>query len=141
MLRSRFPSRAIIVIAAILIAALFAAIAPRVFASPPLQAQKITIGVIGAADSPTFEAVTLAVQRFAPDGTLTIPGNLKLPIEVIGQAVNTPEDVGNAVLRFKQAGAVAVFGPDADGLTAQSLNALAASALPIFTGATSTAIK
>lgn len=141
MVHSRQPVRAAVLFIVVVTVAFLTVIASRVMASPPLQNQKIVVGVIGSTDSPTFEAVTLAVQRFAPDGTLAVPGGAKLPIEVIAQDAHSPDEVGNAILRFKQTGVVAIFGPDADALTAQSANALAAAGVPIFTGATNTSIK
>src|SRR5262249_22520882 len=105
------------------------------------QTQKAYLGVIGSTHSPTFEAVIMAVQRFAPDGKLVGPGGSKLSIEVVSQDAATPEEVGNAVIQFKTTGVIAIFGPDYEQLVVKSINALSAAGVPFFTGATTTAFN
>jgi len=129
-------------LAATLVVALIASVSQLAIASPPRQNPKIlNIGVIGPFDGPTALGVTLAVQRVSSLGPLTTPDGTAYTLGVMTADASKPEEVTGAITRLKASGVVAIFGPDDDKLTQDTMPALQAAGIPIFTAATATNIK
>jgi ABC-type branched-subunit amino acid transport system substrate-binding protein len=99
----------------------------------------LLLGAIGI-DSPTERAVQLAVTRFNARGNTVTPDGAAYQLAVQAVDASTADEVNAAVLQLKQAGAVAIFGPERDDLVADSVNSLQGAGIPIFTTATSTAV-
>jgi ABC-type branched-subunit amino acid transport system substrate-binding protein len=134
---------AIVVLAAAVTA--LASLTSLVLASPkalPMQSsQTLTIGVIGSSDGPTAQGVSLAVERISASGPITGPGGATYTLAVMAVDAKTADDVANVVTQLKGSNAVAIFGPDDDGLAAKSIDTLTGAGVPVFTAATSTAVK
>src|SRR5262249_902140 len=129
-------------LAAMLVMALIASVSQLAIASPPKQNPKmLNIGVIGAFDSPTALGVTLAVQRVSSLGPLTTPDGTQYTLGVITADATKPDEVTGAITKLKASSVVAIFGPDDDKLTKDSMPALQAAGIPIFTAATATNVK
>ena len=101
----------------------------------------LAIGVIGLPDSPTAFGVTLAIQRIKAQGPLTLPDGSEVTLNVTTQDAPTAADVGTAITELKKNNVIAIFGPDDDAVTLGSLQTLNTSSVPVFTGATTTALK
>jgi ABC-type branched-subunit amino acid transport system substrate-binding protein len=106
-----------------------------------LQAQTLKIGVIGAANSPTAQGIALAIDRITARGPLVGPRNARYSFEIVAEEVLRPEDVTEALAKFKQEKVFAIFGPDDDEFAKNNLASLTAAGVPVFIGATSTDIK
>jgi ABC-type branched-subunit amino acid transport system substrate-binding protein len=117
-------------------------VTPLALAAPPKQArQPLNIGVIGPFDGPTAEGVTLALRRFSAQGVFTTPDGVSYTLSVITADANTPQQVTDAIAELKKNKVIAIFGPNDDKLVEDSMSALQAAGIPIFTDATATAIK
>ncbi len=103
--------------------------------------QALNIGVIGPFDGPTAQGVSLAIERINGQGPITGPNGVTYAVSVIAADAQTPDEVTTALSQLKQNNVVAIFGPDDDRLAAASLSALSSAGVPVFLGATSTAIK
>ncbi len=137
MLRKKFP----IVIAGLLVA-LIAVVNPLALAAPHKQtAQILTIGVIGPYDGPTAEGVTLALKRFSAQGVFTTPDGVSYTFSVIAVNASTVQEVADAITKLKKNNVIAIFAPDDDKLVMDSMSALQAAGVPVFTGATTNAIQ
>src|SRR5258708_10611645 len=101
----------------------------------------LAIGVIGLPDSPTAFGVTLAIQRIKAQGPLTLPDGSEVTLNVTTQDAPTAADVGTAITELKKNNVIAIFGPDDDAVPLGTLQPLNTSTLPVFTGATTTALK
>jgi ABC-type branched-subunit amino acid transport system substrate-binding protein len=138
------PKRFISTVALILVAFLIS-ITSFVLASPRsalVQApQPLNIGVIGPDDGPTAFGVRLAVQRINAVGPVTGPDGTAYSLAVVTADAGNAADVGNAITTLKKSNVVAIFGPDDDKLAVDSLSALGGAGVPVFTGATTTALK
>ncbi len=107
----------------------------------PVQAQAgqtLTIGVIGAVDGPTLRGVSLAAEEANAAG-FTLPDGSLFNVRVV--AVDAGPAVQPALEQLKALGVVAVFGPDSSTIAAASAAALSVAGVPVFTGATSTALR
>src|SRR5260221_11945220 len=102
---------------------------------------RLAMGVIGLPDSPTAFGVTLAIQRIKAQGPLTLPDGSEVTLNVTTQDAPTAADVGTAITELKKNNVIAIFGPDDDAVTPGSLQTLHTSSVPVFTGATTTALK
>ena len=130
------------IVVATLIVALIAFVTPLALASTPRQTrQPLNIGVIGPFDGPTAEGVTLALQRFSAQGVFTTPDGASYTLSVITADANTPQQVADAITDLKKNNVIAIFGPNDDKLVEDSMSALQAAGIPVFTDATATAIK
>ncbi len=137
MLRKKFP-----VVAAAVIVALIALVTPLALAAPHTQTrQTLNIGVIGPFDGPTAEGVTLALQRFSAQGIFTTPDGTSYTLSVITADATTAQEVTDAITKLKKDNVIAIFAPDDDKLVEQSMAALQAAGVPVFTGATATTVK
>jgi ABC-type branched-subunit amino acid transport system substrate-binding protein len=138
----RYRSAIVVLCAA---TAVLASITPFALASPkslPMQTpQTLNIGVIGPFDGPAAQGVSLAVERISASGPITGPDSATYALTVVPADAKTPDDVASAVTRLKGNNVVAIFGPDDDALAAKSIDALNGAGVPIFTAATSTAVK
>src|SRR5258706_4519857 len=125
--------------------ALLISVSSSILASPRHAAaqapQIINIGVIGEADGPTALGVTLAVQRINAAGSVTAPDGTAYTLAVVTAGASNAADVGNAITTLKKGNVAAIFGPDDDALAVSSLDALNGAGVPVFTGATTTALK
>lgn len=128
---------------AIIFVALLISISSLVLASPrsAQTSQPLNIGVIGPADGPTALGVTLAAQRINAAGGITGPDGTVYTLAVVTANAGNAPDVGNAITTLKKSNTVAIFGPDDDKLVLDSLSALNGAGVPVFTGATTTAVK
>src|SRR5260221_5521925 len=101
----------------------------------------LAIGVIGVPDSPTAFGVTLAIQRIKAQGPWTLRDGSEVTLNVTTEDAPTAADVGSAITELKKNNVIAIFGPDDDAVTLGSLQTLNTSSVPVFTGATTTALK
>ena len=99
----------------------------------------LLFGAIGI-DSPTERGVQLAVSRFNARGNTVTPDGSAYQLAVQAIDANTSDEVASAITQLKQAGAVAIFGPERDDLVPGSLTTLSGAGVPVFTSATSTAV-
>src|SRR5579859_2106195 len=130
------------IVGATMLVALMVVVAPLSLAAKSLQTrQPLNIGVIGPFDGPTAEGVTLALQRFSAQGVFTTPDGVGHTLSVITRDANTPQQVKDAITELKKNNVFAIFGPDDDTLVAASLPSLTAAGVPVFTGATATALQ
>ncbi len=137
MLRKRFA-----LIAVLLTVALLATMSPFALASTLRQTpQMLNIGVIGPIDGPTAQGVSLAVERLTGKGPISGPGGAAFNFSVLAADAKTADDVSAAITQLKGSNVVAIFGPDDEQLAAGSSAALAGAGVPVFVGATSTAVK
>ena len=130
-----------ILIATLIVAAIVFVTPLALTASPRQNRQPLNIGVIGPFDGPTAEGVTLALRRFSAQGEFTTPDGVSYTLSVITADANTPQQVTEAITELKKNNVVAIFGPSDDKLVEDSMSALQAAAIPVFTDATATAIK
>lgn len=100
----------------------------------------VNVGVIGAFDGPTARGVALALQLANSSGGVTLPDGKRYDLTTIVAPARTAAEVAQAITALKNAGVVAIFGPDDDVLATQSLDALERAGLPVFLGATTRAI-
>src|SRR5258706_667078 len=125
--------------------ALLISVSSSILAAPRHAAgqapQILNIAVIGAADGPTALGVTLAVQRINAAGAVAAPDGTAYTLTVVTAGASNAADVGNAITTLKKSNVVAIFGPDDDALAVSSLDALNGAGVPVFTGATTTALK
>ncbi|HLY26363.1 MAG TPA: ABC transporter substrate-binding protein [Aggregatilineales bacterium] len=103
--------------------------------------QPLYFGVIGADDSQTAFGVSLAVQRLSVLGALITPDGNSYTLKVVTAEASSAADVANAITELKKNNIDAIFGPDDDKLLMDSLPALQSAGVPIFTSATTTALK
>ncbi len=137
MLRQKLP-----IVAAALIVALIAFVTPLALAAPYRQTRPtLNIGVIGPFDGPTAEGVTLALQRFSAQGVFTTPDGTSYTLAVITADATTAQEVTDAITKLKNDHVIAIFAPDDDKLVVDSMPALQAAGIPVFTGATANAVK
>ncbi len=132
------------VVAVTLTLALLTSLTSLTFASPSKAAQAaqtLNIGVIGSFSGPTAQGVSLAVERFSANGPINGPGGVTFSPSVMAIDAKTPDEVATAIDQLKKNNVIAVFGPDDDKLAQQSIDALTGAGIPIFTGATTTALK
>lgn len=130
------------VVVVTLIAILVAFVVPPTLAAPQHQTPKIlNVGVIDSFDGPTAEGVTLAFQRFMAQGPFTIPDGTGYTLNVVTANAATPKLVADAVTQLMKSNVVAIFAPSDNQFVEQSLPALQAAGVPIFSAATSTAIS
>ncbi|MEP7287478.1 MAG: ABC transporter substrate-binding protein [Chloroflexota bacterium] len=134
------------IVSATLIVILIASISSAVFAANPnaprnQTAQVLNIGVLGASDSPTAQGVILAVQRFNAQGALATAGGTAYTLAVVTANATTAQEMPAALDNLKKNNVVAIFGPDDDKLATDSLPALNGAGVPIFTAATTLAVK
>jgi ABC-type branched-subunit amino acid transport system substrate-binding protein len=140
-MRNRFPILALLMLVVLLVSVTPIALAGP-FSSPNRQStQTVNIGILGPSDGPTAQGVLLAVQRINAAGPVTGVAGVTYTLNVLAGDVRTPEDVTTGIGQLKQANAVAIFGPDDDGLATRSSAALVAAGIPVFTGATTNALN
>ncbi|MHB8749367.1 MAG: ABC transporter substrate-binding protein [Aggregatilineales bacterium] len=99
----------------------------------------LLLGAIGI-DTPTERGVQLAVARFNARGNTVTPDGAAYQLAVQAVDANTPDEVSSAITQLKQAGAVAIFGPERDDLVPGSATTLLGAGIPVFTSATSPAV-
>lgn len=114
-----------------------AGLAPALNPAAAQQATSLTIGVIGAEDSPTFRGVALVIDKVNADGGVTLPNGQTLPMAVAAAPATTPDEVNKALQDLKAQNVIAIFGPDDDQLAPQALQTLAFAGVPVFTASTS----
>src|SRR4029453_6818809 len=103
---------------------------------PPKQVQQsLNIGVIGPFDGPTAEGVTLALQRFSAQEPFSTPDGTRYTLSVITADATTPQQVTDAITELKKNNVIAIFAPNNDKLVEDSMAALQAAGIPIFTDA------
>lgn len=100
----------------------------------------LVLGVIGI-DSATAHGVQLAASRFNARGNTVTPDGTAYRVEVASRDASNPTEISAAIESLKQAGAVAIFGPDNDDLAIASANTLLGAGIPVFTSATSQAVS
>lgn len=100
----------------------------------------LSIGVIGGSDSDTARGVSLAVEQVNATGPITLPDGRLARFSVVVVDARTPAEVSGALAQLLQTSPVAIFGPDDNFLAAQNNAVLAGAGVPVFTGATSSAV-
>jgi len=133
MLSKKYP-----IVVATVIAALVAFVMPL---AARQAGQPLNIGVIGPYNGSTAEGVSLALKRFSSQSALTTPDGATHTLSVIAIDATTPQEVADAITTLKNNNVIAIFGPSDDQLVMDSMAVLQAAAVPIFTGATGTAVK
>jgi len=103
------------------------------------QPKPLLLGVIGT-DSATARGVQLAAFRFNARGNTLTPNGTAYQVVVQTADAQTADEVATAIGTLKQAGAVAIFGPEQDALVPASFAALSGAGIPVFTSATNTAV-
>jgi len=129
---NRFFHRRLGLVALVLLAVLTSGVLRSAAQGP----KTLVIGVISGIGSETSHGVQLAVSRFNSRGNTTVPGGQTYRLEVQERDANTPAEVESAIRDLKNAGAVAIFGPDLDELTQASQSILVGAGIPVFTSAT-----
>ncbi len=120
-----------------LLSATFAGTATRAAQTP----QTLVLGVINSGDNATARGVELTVARFNARGNTVTPDGTAYRLSVVEQDANNPGEVATAVAALKKANAIAIFGPDSNDLAQASVSTLLGAGVPVFTGATSTAVS
>ncbi len=127
---------------ATLVVAISVMVMPMALAAPAQQTlETLTIGVIGPFNGPTAEGVSLAVKRVSAQGVFTTPDGVSHKLATLAIDASTPQQVTDALNTFKQNKVVAIFAPNDDQLIVDSMTALQAANVPVFTGATGTIVK
>lgn len=130
----RYRIFALLVALAAILALLGGAALPTASAQPPLM---LNIGVIDSPQSPTARGIFLAIQEATAKGGLILPDGRPFALQPITgtRAPLTRDEVREALSGLRNAGAVAIFGPDDPIVADQNSAALAAAGVPIFTSA------
>ncbi len=129
------PQRRLIALILIALIAVGVPVAGAQQANPTIK-----VGVIGAFDGPTARGVALALQLANSNGGVTLPDGKRYDLTTIVAPARTAAEVAQAVTALKNAGVVAIFGPDDDVLATQSLDAIEQAGVPVFLGATTRAV-
>ncbi len=117
-------------------------VAPLTQAAPAAQGSVFRIGYLGPAGSPTANGAQLAIDQINSVGGVRAAGGATVQLELVAlEVAPTVESLPAALEELRGQGVGALLGPDTNAqITPDTIAALAATGLPVFTPATQNAM-
>ncbi|MEP0764777.1 MAG: ABC transporter substrate-binding protein [Chloroflexota bacterium] len=117
-------------------------VAPLTQAAHAAQGSVFRIGYLGPAGSPTANGAQLAIDQINSVGGVRAAGGATVQLELVAlEAAPTVESLPAALEELRGQGVGALLGPDTNAqITPDTIAALAATGLPVFTPATQNAM-
>ena len=117
-------------------------VAPLTQAAPAAQASVFRIGYLGPLGSATANGAQLAIDQINSVGGVRAAGGATVQLELVAlEQAPTVESLPGALAELTEQGVGALLGPDTNAqITPDTIAALAATGLPVFTPATQNAM-